>query len=1087
MGTITPSTDRRAGMNTLLAVLLTALLVACGGILSRPRQGWNPSLGPVVPHDSFPTDCTLCHTGKDWHTIKEDFKFDHQKETGVALAGAHAKAACLLCHNDRGPAGQFAANGCAGCHEDRHQGRLGRNCQDCHAEQDWIPRDMIARHNRTRFPLVGNHAGAACWRCHPGAQAGNFQAVDDTCANCHQADLARATVPDHAAQGWTSDCQRCHTPAGAWEQASFEHPGTFPLTAGHAGVACTTCHSTGTFRGTSTACASCHMPDYQRTTAPNHAAAGFSTSCNQCHNTAGWTGANFIHTSRFALTNAHAGRSCTDCHTGGVYSGLSSDCVSCHRTDYQGTTNPNHVTSGFQTNCTQCHTTVAWSPANFSHSARFPLTAGHSGLSCTQCHTGGTYTAVSTACNTCHMPDYQGTTNPNHAAAGFSTNCTQCHNTGGWTGVNFVHTSSFPLTNGHAGQQCTACHTGSGTYSGLSTACASCHQDRFTASTNPSHTQAGFATTCNTCHSTVAWQPSTYGHIARFPLTGGHAGQTCNECHSGGVYRGLPATCASCHQAQYNATANPNHQQLGYSTTCNQCHTTATWLNATVSHPATFPLTSGHSNVRCNTCHTSGVYTGLSTTCSSCHQNRFTASTNPNHAQAGFNTTCNTCHSTVAWQPSRNWTHVSRFPLSGGHGGQTCNACHASGTYVGLNSACVSCHQSNYNATTNPNHTTAGYSTNCTQCHSTTTWQGASVTHPATFPLTNGHGGVACNTCHTSGVYTGLSTTCSSCHTPEYQASTNPRHAQAGFNTTCTTCHTTVAWQPSRNWTHVSRFPLSGGHGGQTCNACHASGTYVGLNSACVSCHQSNYNATTNPNHTTAGYSTTCNQCHTTTTWLGASVTHPATFPLTNGHAGQQCAACHTGGVYTGLSTACSSCHTTEYQATTNPRHTQASFNTTCNTCHTTVAWRPSVNWTHVSRFPLTNGHAGQTCNACHASGTYVGLNSACVSCHQADYNATANPNHTSAGFGTGCVQCHNTTTWQGATFNHTPFVITSGAHRSPQIIACTRCHTTGQYSQFSCTTNCHAQNATNSNHREVNNYVYASANCYACHPQGRH
>ena len=652
MGTITPSTDRRAGMNTLLAVLLTALLVACGGILSRPRQGWNPSLGPVVPHDSFPTDCTLCHTGKDWHTIKEDFKFDHQKETGVALAGAHAKAACLLCHNDRGPAGQFAANGCAGCHEDRHQGRLGRNCQDCHAEQDWIPRDMIARHNRTRFPLVGNHAGAACWRCHPGAQAGNFQAVDDTCANCHQADLARATVPDHAAQGWTSDCQRCHTPAGAWEQASFEHPGTFPLTAGHAGVACTTCHSTGTFRGTSTACASCHMPDYQRTTAPNHAAAGFSTSCNQCHNTAGWTGANFIHTSRFALTNAHAGRSCTDCHTGGVYSGLSSDCVSCHRTDYQGTTNPNHVTSGFQTNCTQCHTTVAWSPANFSHSARFPLTAGHSGLSCTQCHTGGTYTAVSTACNTCHMPDYQGTTNPNHAAAGFSTNCTQCHNTGGWTGVNFVHTSSFPLTNGHAGQQC---------------------------------------------------------------------------------------------------------------------------------------------------------------------------------------------------------------------------------------------------------------------------------------------------------------------------------------------------------------------------------------------------------------------------------------------------AACHTGGVYTGLSTACSSCHTTEYQATTNPRHTQASFNTTCNTCHTTVAWRPSVNWTHVSRFPLTNGHAGQTCNACHASGTYVGLNSACVSCHQADYNATANPNHTSAGFGTGCVQCHNTTTWQGATFNHTPFVITSGAHRSPQIIACTRCHTTGQYSQFSCTTNCHAQNATNSNHREVNNYVYASANCYACHPQGRH
>jgi nitrate/TMAO reductase-like tetraheme cytochrome c subunit len=287
-------------------------------------------------------------------------------------------------------------------------------------------------------------------------------------------------------------------------------------------------------------------------------------------------------------------------------------------------------------------------------------------------------------------------------------------------------------------------------------------------------------------------------------------------------------------------------------------------------------------------------------------------------------------------------------------------------------------------------------------------------------------------------------------------------------------------------WSHPAAFPLSNGHAGQACNACHASGVYHGLTNTCVSCHQTQYNATTNPNHASAGYGTNCVQCHTTVTWLNATFSHPATFPLTNGHAGQTCNACHTNGVYTGLSTACNSCHNGRYTAATNPNHVQAAFNTTCNTCHNTVAWRPSVNWTHPTTFPLTNGHANRTCNACHASGVYHGLTNTCVSCHQANYNATTNPNHASAGFGTGCVQCHNTTTWLNATFNHTPFVITTGSHRSPQTIACTRCHTTGQYSQFSCTTNCHAQTTTNQHHSQVRNYVYASANCYACHPTGR-
>ena len=68
----------------------------------------------MLPHDTFPADCKLCHMGQGWNTLTDDFAFDHEKETGVPLVGAHDQARCLLCHNDRGPVELFASKGCAG-------------------------------------------------------------------------------------------------------------------------------------------------------------------------------------------------------------------------------------------------------------------------------------------------------------------------------------------------------------------------------------------------------------------------------------------------------------------------------------------------------------------------------------------------------------------------------------------------------------------------------------------------------------------------------------------------------------------------------------------------------------------------------------------------------------------------------------------------------------------------------------------------------------------------------------------------------------------------------------------------------------
>lgn len=451
--------------------MLLSLWAACSTFV--PRHGWSPQLGPVVPHDTFPANCSLCHVSRDWHTLRDDFEFDHAAQTGVPLIGAHADAACVRCHNDRGPVKRFAARGCAGCHEDVHRAKHGPNCTDCHNQNTWQPRQMVIHHNRTRFPLVGAHVATACIECHSGANTGNFTGQNPACATCHLPEYQRTTHPDHAAAGFSTQCQTCHNPVGWTGGAITAHPASFPLSAGHAGRSCTDCHAPGAFAGLSTECASCHLADFQQTTSPNHAASGFSTDCKSCHGTTAWQGASFTHPASFPLTAGHTAQSCNACHTGGTYTGLSTTCASCHLVKYQQTTNPNHTAAGFSTDCKSCHNTTAWLGAPFTHVASFPLTAGHSGQSCTACHTGGTYLGLSAACSSCHLPDFQQTTNPNHTAAGFPTDCRACHNTTTWAGAVFNHT--FPINNGpHRTLSCTDCHLNAQNYSQFS--CTHCHE-----------------------------------------------------------------------------------------------------------------------------------------------------------------------------------------------------------------------------------------------------------------------------------------------------------------------------------------------------------------------------------------------------------------------------------------------------------------------------------------------------------------------------------------------------------------------------------------------------------------------------------
>ncbi|MBK6911005.1 MAG: hypothetical protein IPH10_08795 [bacterium] len=59
---------------------------------------------------------------------------------------------------------------------------------------------------------------------------------------------------------------------------------------------------------------------------------------------------------------------------------------------------------------------------------------------------------------------------------------------------------------------------------------------------------------------TSNWNATFNHNSTQFPLTGQHVTATCQQCHSSGQYDGLPTTCVSCHLADYNGTADPDHE-----------------------------------------------------------------------------------------------------------------------------------------------------------------------------------------------------------------------------------------------------------------------------------------------------------------------------------------------------------------------------------------------------------------------------------------------------------------------------------------------------------------------------------------------
>lgn len=216
-------------------------------------------------------DCGSCHTERSW---KEPSKFNHD-QTSFPLLGGHAKVECKDCH--KSTMFKEAPKDCIGCHkkDDKHEGTLGQQCEQCHSERSW--KATRFDHGLTRFPLTGKHIAVKCDSCH---ESNRFKEAPRDCYACHKKE-------DRHKLKFGEACESCHNTRG-WTIWDFDHDKrtSYKLDGAHRKVACQSCHTQLAPKGSKAAelgknCISCHrksdVHDGQ-----------FGMRCEQCHVTQNW-------------------------------------------------------------------------------------------------------------------------------------------------------------------------------------------------------------------------------------------------------------------------------------------------------------------------------------------------------------------------------------------------------------------------------------------------------------------------------------------------------------------------------------------------------------------------------------------------------------------------------------------------------------------------------------------------------------------------------------------------------------------------------------------------------------------------------
>ena len=439
--------------------------------------------------------------------------------------------------------------------------------------------------------------------------------------------------------------------------------------------------------------------------------------------------------------------------------------------------------------------------------------------------------------------------------------------------------TGYPLEGGHAGLKCDRCHNPGRiapaarkvilmkdlrrTYLGLSTACATCHEDKH---------NGQLGDQCERCH-TVAQMERR--HAIR-PLHG--QVQTDRRPCKGGVRQVPPdAAFAQCRLQELYATPASRLRSAPIVTrTRIAVRLPPAVIRVTTIPPGSpreirssafdhsktkFPLLGKHAPVTCDKCHKTSDFTApvAHMQCKACHQDihggQFAA-----RADSGD---CASCHTADGWKPSTYTvaSHVkSLYPLLGKHAAVACDKCHlparAATLYKVRYQECLDCHRDPHAG----QFADSVHRNRCEDCHTVERFQPAKFTlsrHDQTrFPLAGGHIAVACGDCHRKTVelhnaeaykFTDLS--CTGCHVDPHQPPVRVRPAVGDSQgTACEVCHNARTWRQVASFDHSkTRFALTGAHRGAACEQCHRSTAlslgahkvvFQGAPLACVGCHE---------------------------------------------------------------------------------------------------------------------------------------------------------------------------------------------------------------------------------------------------------
>lgn len=542
-------------------------------------------------------------------------------------------------------------------------------------------------------------------------------------------------------------------------------------------------------------------------------------------------------------------------------------------------------------------------------------------------------------------------------------------------------------------------------------------------------------------------------------------------------------------------SSNGNVQRAGCGGTKRRLHRVArvarmlaiTALLAVAAHAQFSPgaLSKAHAKLdgptHCTACHAAGGG-DRKFRCTACHAEiRQSLAANrglhPNlMGQGRKEEQCVKCHSDhngenfvpIRWDVSLDeFDHrKTGYALDGGHVKLKCDRCHTPAripadarktilmkdlkrTYLGLSTACVSCHQDEHKGQVGDK---------CERCHVTAKWKDVTRFDHSTakYRLAGAHVKTDCVKCHAtlptpapSGRpmvrYTGMPfAQCVDCHRDVHRGS---------FAAGCNTCHNDVSWKSVRgtvsSFDHSkTKFPLLGKHGPLACEKCHKTIDYKApvAHDRCLDCHKDTHQGQFAADPAGAD----CARCHTADAWKTSTYTvashAKSTYPLVAKHAAVECAKCH---IPAGAATrwkvrheACVDCHRDVHAG----QFTEAGKLAPCERCHDESRFTParySLARHQQSRFPLKGAHAAVACFDCHqkkdAAIQYRFNDLSCAGCHQNPHLGSVTT--IAAAKETGrCETCHNDFGWrETSSFNHssTKFPLT-GAHRGT---ACEPCH----------------------------------------------